>query len=140
MPINNKRNQSVASILIFVAIIAGIIVFLMNSSDSKTVTSGIKTNIQNSLQSTSTTRNSNIGINYGMHDTYYVSGLTKNDIDDCKTEPRYGDGCIDIYAPVTGCDGVEYGNSCKARVAGILKDSDGQYWHPGSGRPNPNSS
>lgn len=140
---NNKRNQSVTGVLIFVAIIVGIIIFIMNSSDSQTVTSGIKTNIQNSLQSTSTTsttRNSNIGTNYGIYDSYYVSGTTENDINDCKTDPRYDVGCMDLYAPVTGCDGETYNNSCDARVAGILKDSDGQYWHPGSGRPNPNSS
>tara|TARA_Y100000389_G_C17409032_1_gene489751 strand:- start:965 stop:1369 length:405 start_codon:yes stop_codon:yes gene_type:complete len=131
---NNKRNQNVTSILIFVAIIAGIIIFIMNSSDSNTVTSGIKTNIENSLKSTSTTsttsttRNSNIETNYGMYDSYYVSGTTANDIDDCKTDPMYDIGCMDLFDQVEGCDGETYTNSCKARVAGILKDSEGQYW------------
>ena len=33
--------------------------------------------------------------------------------------------CIGVYAPVCGCDGIVYSNSCKASSAGVTFYSDG---------------
>lgn len=40
----------------------------------------------------------------------------------CVTLP---DGCIEIFDPVCGCDGVTYPNDCFRRMAGVVKDHDG---------------
>ena len=34
--------------------------------------------------------------------------------------------CSAIYAPVCGCDGVNYGNDCYAKNAGITEWTEGE--------------
>lgn len=36
------------------------------------------------------------------------------------------DACPEIFAPVCGCDGITYPNSCSADVAGVSIDFDGE--------------
>jgi len=37
--------------------------------------------------------------------------------------------CVEIYAPVCGCNGVTYGNSCYADKAGVLSYISGECCH-----------
>jgi hypothetical protein len=39
---------------------------------------------------------------------------------------RIPGACLDIYAPVCGCDGTTYGNDCYAGLAGVSVMSDGE--------------
>ena len=42
---------------------------------------------------------------------------------ECQQKP---DACPDVYMPVCGCDGNEYGNTCEAAAASVNVDTNGQ--------------
>jgi hypothetical protein len=44
----------------------------------------------------------------------------------CKPKPEV---CIEIWAPVCGCDGKTYSNSCHASGAGVNVKSEGECEH-----------
>jgi len=45
--------------------------------------------------------------------------------DECKGDASPNRACIEIYAPVCGCDNETYSNSCYADVAGVLRWTEG---------------
>lgn len=48
-------------------------------------------------------------------------------IDDCidPTQIKYEANCIEVYAPVCGCNGITYSNSCEATNAGVKEFRSG---------------
>ena len=48
----------------------------------------------------------------------------------CRPEP---DACVEVYAPVCGCDGRTYGNACEAASAGVDVQYDGRCRRPKQG-------
>ena len=46
----------------------------------------------------------------------------------CRDRPE---ACIEIFDPVCGCDGADYGNSCMAASAGIDVAHEGECNGPG---------
>jgi hypothetical protein len=59
--------------------------------------------------------------------TRYIQGACpENCIDEQKAIRNIGTMCIEIYAPVCGCDGVTYPNRCWADKAGITRYANGR--------------
>lgn len=45
-------------------------------------------------------------------------------IDESKIDPNAA--CIEIYAPVCGCNDITYDNSCYAEIAGVTQWTEGR--------------
>jgi hypothetical protein len=65
-----------------------------------------------------------------VHTHSYAGGGSKNCIDSSKMNPNAI--CPMVYAPVCGCDGVTYGNSCIAINSGVTSFINGEC-SPGGG-------
>ena len=46
--------------------------------------------------------------------------------DACVGEPNLDCLCIEIYAPVCGCDDITYSNECHATCAGVQSVTEGE--------------
>ena len=57
--------------------------------------------------------------------------------DRCKGKPIPNCGCPDVWAPVCGCDGVTYSNSCEATCAGVRHFTNGPCEEECMGKPQP---
>ncbi len=60
----------------------------------------------------------------GCSESGSIPGLVDDCYSECLVEPN--GACIEIYAPVCGCDGQTYSNSCFAEQEGIISWTEGE--------------